>query len=106
LKTGRIEYIFLMGLYGIDSIFTIIERIIRKENIFQAHRRHFYQLLANEYSIDHRSISLFYGVVQLLLNYLLITIDFKMTFILGVYGTLMILYIVLKTYLIRSRNIA
>lgn len=106
LKTGRIEYIFLMGLYGIDSIFTIIERIIRKENIFQAHRRHIYQILANEHAIDHRVIALAYGVLQLILNYILITVDHKLTFILSVYGLLAIGYIGLKSYLIRSKNIA
>lgn len=73
-KTENLVYIGFLTIYGIDTIFTIIQRIMRKENIFKAHRIHLYQILANEMKIDHRVVSLIYGILQfgiiLLIHYL------------------------------------
>ncbi len=71
-KAETILPILLFAVYGIDSVATIIFRLIRKENIFKAHRSHLYQILANEYKIDHRLISLGYLAVQLFINFLVI----------------------------------
>ena len=59
-KTDQYWLIFLIGFYGVDSILTIVERLIRGENIFKPHRRHYYQLLANEWKLDHRIVSSLY----------------------------------------------
>jgi hypothetical protein len=48
MKTQDYKYIFLLSVYGIEVVLTIIERLLLKENIFEAHRRHLYQLFANE----------------------------------------------------------
>lgn len=105
LISGQVEYIFLMGLYGVDSILTIIERLYRKENIFKPHRRHLYQLLANECSIDHRIVSLVFFVLQLSINVILIKYVDKsqyIYFILIVYLPIIVLYFI-KKYLILNR---
>ena len=39
--------VFLLSIYAVDAGFTLIKRILLKENILQAHRKHLYQLLAN-----------------------------------------------------------
>jgi UDP-GlcNAc:undecaprenyl-phosphate/decaprenyl-phosphate GlcNAc-1-phosphate transferase len=44
LQTGRFEFILLFAVYGLDSVFTILFRLFRRENIFQAHRSHLYQV--------------------------------------------------------------
>jgi hypothetical protein len=44
-------YILLFSVYGIDAVVTIINRVTKKENIFQPHRSHLYQYLANEMGI-------------------------------------------------------
>jgi hypothetical protein len=51
-------------VYGIDSVLTIIQRLYLHENIFHPHRKHLYQLLANEKRIPHIIISIIYMVVQ------------------------------------------
>lgn len=56
------------ALYAVDSVMTILVRLRRGENIFEAHRTHLYQLLANERGWDHRIIALLYGGLQLSLN--------------------------------------
>ena len=43
-----------------------------KENIFDAHRRHLYQLFANEYKIDHRLVSFVYALAQAIICILVI----------------------------------
>ena len=57
LLTKDLRYLLLLGIYGLDAVATIFCRIIRKENIFEAHRSHFYQFLANEKKILHQTCS-------------------------------------------------
>ena len=68
LKTGQIEYILFFALYGIDTVITIIYRLIRNENIFEAHRSHLYQYLSNELGWNHVLVSVAYGITQLAIN--------------------------------------
>ncbi len=68
LKTQNIVYLLLLGIYGVDSVMTITHRILLKEHITQPHRKHMYQLMANELHIPHVVISSGYAVVQLLLS--------------------------------------
>lgn len=68
INTEDFRWILLLGIYGLDSVGTIILRLIRKENIFVAHRSHFYQYLANERKISHVYISIGYALVQFLFN--------------------------------------
>lgn len=64
LVTGDLSYIILLSVYGVDSILTIVHRLMLRENIFEAHRKHVYQLMANELKIPHIRISGFYMLVQ------------------------------------------
>ncbi|MVN20997.1 MraY family glycosyltransferase [Mucilaginibacter arboris] len=72
IKTENLSYIVLLLLYGLDAVTTIAFRLIRKENIFEAHRSHFYQFLVNERKIPHVWVASFYALVQLVMNILLI----------------------------------
>ncbi len=65
------RWILLLAVYGLDTICTIICRLFRNENIFEAHRSHFYQYLANQRKIGHITIALGYAVLQLCINYFL-----------------------------------
>ncbi len=77
LKTGDLKYIGLLLFYGLDTVSTIIFRLIRRENIFEAHRSHFYQYLANVKGWPHLRVSALYMVVQLLVNVLIILSDWN-----------------------------
>ncbi|EFK33080.1 Undecaprenyl-phosphate alpha-N-acetylglucosaminyl 1-phosphate transferase [Chryseobacterium gleum] len=78
MKTQDYKYILLLSVYGIEVVLTIIERIMLKENIFEAHRRHLYQLLANEKKIPHLLISFVYSFFQLLVTVFLIHSSFPL----------------------------
>ena len=72
ISTGKIEYIIFVCVYGIDTSMTIIRRIRRGENIFQAHRSHLYQLLTNELNWHYLTVSLVYSFLQLGISIILL----------------------------------
>jgi UDP-GlcNAc:undecaprenyl-phosphate GlcNAc-1-phosphate transferase len=77
LRTEDLKYIGFLLVYGIDSISTILFRLIRKENIFEAHRTHFYQYLTNVKSFPHLVVSALYMIVQLIVNLLIVYSNFN-----------------------------
>ncbi len=68
VKTGDLWYFVFFAVYGVDSVLTIIHRLILRENIFKAHRKHAYQLMANELKISHIRVSGFYSILQLCIS--------------------------------------
>ncbi|MFC5283696.1 glycosyl transferase family 4 [Pedobacter alpinus] len=72
VKTNDLKWLLLLGVYGLDAVATIFCRIIRKENIFDAHRSHFYQYLANDLKINHVLIASGYAITQAVLNLMII----------------------------------
>ena len=46
----------------------MIERIRNGDNLLKAHRKHVYQLLANEKGISHWKVSVGYGALQFLVG--------------------------------------
>jgi len=68
ITTGNPNYLFLLLLYGLDTATTVFFRLMRKEQILEPHRSHFYQFLANEKELPHNTVSLLYIFVQLLIN--------------------------------------
>ena len=64
LVSGDFSYIILLVVYGVDSVLTIIHRLMLHENIGLPHRKHLYQLMANELKIPHIVVSAVYMVVQ------------------------------------------
>ncbi|MDI6049204.1 UDP-GlcNAc--UDP-phosphate GlcNAc-1-phosphate transferase [Flavobacterium sp. XS2P24] len=73
--SGQLGYILFFSVYGIDAIITIITRLLRKENIFQPHRSHLYQYLANEMGYSHVLVAFIYAVFQLGINRLVVYMD-------------------------------
>lgn len=67
LKTNDPGYIILLAVYGVDSILTIIHRLMLHENIGLPHRKHLYQLMANELKIAHPIVSTFYMLLQVVI---------------------------------------
>ena len=104
LKTGKPEFLLLFSVYGIDSCLTIIHRIIKKENIFKAHRTHLYQHLANELKMPHVTVAFFYALTQGLVNIgLIFTFTyyqaFTMEYAIIVFGILSLSYLAFRNYL-------
>ena len=65
LATGDVTYLILLLVYGVDGCLTICHRILLHENLGEAHRKHAYQLIANELRIGHVKVASFYALLQL-----------------------------------------
>ena len=65
LQTGDFTYIVFLVVYGVDSVLTICHRIMLHENLGEAHRKHAYQIMANELGIEHTVVSALYMLLQL-----------------------------------------
>jgi UDP-N-acetylmuramyl pentapeptide phosphotransferase/UDP-N-acetylglucosamine-1-phosphate transferase len=104
IETNNFTYILMLLFYGIDSIFTIVQRLLEGENIFKAHRKHLYQYLVNELKMPHLLISVGYSVLQLFFNIWLLAfvpspgIALVVSIIIGAF------YIVLKFHLVKQIN--
>ena len=67
LQTGDFTYIVLLTVYGVDSVLTICHRIMLHENLGTAHRKHAYQLMANELKMSHVLVSIIYTSLQMII---------------------------------------
>ena len=65
VQTGDVTYLILLLVYGVDGCLTIIHRIMLHENLGEAHRKHVFQLMANELKIGHVKVTLLYMAMQL-----------------------------------------
>ena len=68
LATKDVTYIVFFLVYGIDGSLTIFHRIMLHENLGQAHRKHAYQLMANELKMSHVTVSCIYMGLQLIIS--------------------------------------
>jgi UDP-N-acetylmuramyl pentapeptide phosphotransferase/UDP-N-acetylglucosamine-1-phosphate transferase len=71
LSNTFFDVICLAGLlfpFYADELVTISIRLRDGENLLKPHRRHFYQLLANERGIPHWKVSIGYGIFQLIIG--------------------------------------
>ena len=64
-RTGDITWLIFLLVYGVDGCLTICHRILLHENLGQAHRKHAYQIMANELKMSHPAVSLIYMTLQL-----------------------------------------
>lgn len=65
IKTEDITWLIFLLVYGVDGCLTIIHRIMLHENLGEAHRKHAYQIMANELKIGHVKVTLLYMALQL-----------------------------------------
>lgn len=106
IKTNSLVWILFLAVYGTDAVCTILHRLYLRENIFVAHRHHYYQILSNDYKIQHRVVALLYGLLQIISSLVIILfynrID-EMCLVLLILIPLVMLYLT-KFYLLRKLN--
>lgn len=72
IRTNSVVWVLILSVYGIETLVTILCRLVRKENLLQAHRSHFYQFLVNEKKIGHPKVAALYSTVQAFFNVILV----------------------------------
>lgn len=71
ISENEMDFFVMAGFllpFFLDEVFTMLVRIRKKESLIEPHRKHIYQILANEAGISHWKISLAYGMVQLIIG--------------------------------------
>lgn len=108
INSGQLAYLLFFSVYGTDAAITILNRIRNKENIFQPHRSHLYQYLANEMRFSHVLVSSIYTGIQLLINLLLIYMASKgeltLLFAVVVLLFLVFIYLLVRSLIIKKIN--
>ena len=103
-STKDITYLLFMVVYGIDACLTIIHRIMLHEHIGQAHRKHAYQIMANELGLSHIVIACGYAMLQLIISLVFIhfipnTLTAHWIYLVVVVGILSLAYVLfMKKY--------
>lgn len=72
IKTRDITWLIFLVVYGVDGCCTIIHRIMLHEHLGEAHRKHAYQIMANELGMSHVVVSLIYMAIQLVISLLMV----------------------------------
>lgn len=106
IKTGKVEYILLFAVYGIDAVFTIFRRLLKGENIFKAHRSHLYQFLCNELKWPHVLVAALYSLIQLGINliiFILINLNRANAFVLIIMILILCLIYLVARFLVNKR---
>ena len=68
ISTSDITWLIFLLVYGVDGCLTIVHRIMLHENLGEAHRKHAYQIMANEVKVGHVKVTLLYAVMQLVIS--------------------------------------
>ena len=104
IKTGDITWLIFLLVYGVDGCLTIAHRIMLHEDLGEAHRKHAYQIMANELKIGHVKVASLYMVVQFVISLGFIylcpdTVFAHWLYLVGVLAVLAIVYILfMKKY--------
>lgn len=101
MKTGDVTWLIFLLVYGVDGCLTIVHRILLHENLGQAHRKHAYQLMANELKMSHVKVSLLYMILQLAVSLGFIyvcpdTVGAHWMYLLGAVAVLAVAYVLFK----------
>ena len=94
IETEDFSWIVLLSVYGVDSVLTIIHRLMLHENIGLPHRKHLYQIMANELKIPHIMVSSIYMAVQaiIIVGYIM-CLGYSYWYLAGIILLLCFLYI-------------
>ncbi|TWR27996.1 glycosyltransferase family 4 protein [Mucilaginibacter achroorhodeus] len=105
LQTHDFTYILFLAIYGVESVLTIVQRLMLRQNIFEAHRLHFYQILANEYKVPHLLVSTCYAIAQVIVIIVVIAIPLHPLWkFIVILAPLAVSYVIVKRYLITKHS--
>lgn len=99
VTTEDITYLMFLAVYAADAMLTIAHRLMLHENLGKAHRKHVFQIMANELKIPHVVVSIVYMIVQLAISFTLILTGWHWGVFIGAALALIVIYLVfMKRY--------
>lgn len=63
-KAAHMHWIAFVAVYMVDGGLTILHRVMLNENLLKPHKKHAYQIMANELRMPHLQVSLIYMALQ------------------------------------------
>lgn len=63
-RGGHMHWIAFVSVYMVDGGLTILHRVMLKENLLKPHKKHAYQIMANELKMPHLKVSGIYMGLQ------------------------------------------
>ena len=107
-----LTYIVFFTVYGVDTVLTICHRILLHEHLGEAHRKHAYQIMANELKMPHTLVSAIYMLMQLAISFGMILLPMKhwvyMCVMFAIFGSAYLLFMRKYYYLhevyLKSKN--
>ena len=109
VETNSLNPLILFLVYFLDSGWTIVERLLAKENIFHPHRKHLYQLLVNEYKLSHLLVAAIYFSIQALINItwlLNYEKDLSPILLISIFGIFSVIYLLTKKIVNKKLDLA
>lgn len=64
VRSHDVSWLAFLVVFGVDGCLTIVHRLMLHENISLPHRKHAYQIMANELHAPHLAVSLLYMILQ------------------------------------------
>ena len=107
MKSQSFIWVLFLTVYGVDSIGTILHRLCLQQNIFKAHRMHFYQVLTNERGISQLKVSVGYALAQFIICSIIIAIyirDQRAAWIVGIVMIVLCCFIYLLKFSLIERG--
>ena len=99
VTTEDLSYLVFLSVYAADAMLTIAHRLMLKEHLGEAHRKHLFQIMANELKIPHKVVSVVYMIAQLIISFTLILSDWHWGVFIGAALLLTVIYLVfMKRY--------
>ena len=69
VATEDVTWLIFLLVYGVDGCLTIVHRFMLHEHLGEAHRKHAYQIMANELKMSHPVVALIYAGLQLAISF-------------------------------------
>ena len=110
MRDNNLIYILFLAVYGLESVLTIVHRIFLKENIFEPHRLHLFQIIVLKLGINHLIVSTIYTMIQLIVCVIVVlnlkqNIEVQLTIGIFIVLVLTIFYVTIKLKLLKMQNI-
>lgn len=101
MRTGDVTWLLFLLVYGVDGCLTIVHRILLHENLGEAHRKHVYQLMANELKMSHIKVSGIYMALQLIVSLGMVyvipnSVGAHWLYLIGTFVVLFVAYVAFK----------
>lgn len=98
IKGHSMSWIVMFSVYLVDGGMTILHRILLRENLMKPHKKHVYQIMANELKMPHLVVSGIYMGLQAVCCIVYIMWPGYPSFF-GIFGVLVVLYLAfMKNY--------